>query len=140
MKYLLSVLAITLGGNIYAQSNGSNQVDSRIAEVYGSSLSQILAHDNQRLTVLNQLINERIQIIDQDSVSAKLKFPALNAQPIFNKYVPTLSIDAVYNPVTFNPLKYDLNFFEWGDRGYWINGTNKILFIQGFKNYNANSQ
>jgi hypothetical protein len=140
MKYLLSALAISLGSTIYAQSNSANQVDPRIAEVYGNSLSQILAHDNQRLTVLNQLLKERIQIVDQDSASAKEKFPALYAQPIFNKYVPSLTVDAAYNAASFNPLKYDLDFFQWGDRGYWINGTNKVLFIQGFKNYNANNQ
>src|SRR5690606_29918882 len=127
-------------GNIYAQSNGTNQVDARIAEVYGSSLTHILSNDDQRLTMLNQLLNERIQIIDQDSTSAKEKFPSLNAQPIFNKYVANLVVDGSYNPSTFNPLKYDLKFFEWGDLGYWINGTNKVLFIQGFKNYNTNSQ
>lgn len=140
MKYLLSVLAISLAGSSYAQSNGTNQVDPRIAEIYGGSLNQILNHDSQRLTILNQLLNERIQVIDLDSATAKLKFPALDAQPIFNKYVSNLTVGGSYDPNTFNPLKYDLTFFEWGDRGYWINGTNKVLFIQGFKNYNAINQ
>lgn len=125
---------VAMSYQVQAQ-NPSAAVNPKIAAIYGTHLNAIIAQDPQRLEVLNQLLNERIVIMDQDSVSAKQKFPALLSQPLFNKYVPDLTADAVYNPNTFNPLKYDLPFFTYGDAGYWINGTNKVLLIRGMRNF-----
>ncbi|RQO30765.1 hypothetical protein DBR32_08540 [Taibaiella sp. KBW10] len=134
-KILLFLFAgLGLFGQAQAQSSNST-INPKIAAVYGSSLNSILAQDPQRLALLNQLLNERIQIMDLDAATAMDKFPALNNQPLFNKYVPGLSAETVYNPNTFNPLKYDLPFFNYGDVGFWINGTNKVLLIRGMRNF-----
>lgn len=136
-KILLLLFAgLTISSQLQAQSaTGSTTVNPKIAAVYGNSLDAIIAQDPQRLTILNQLLDKRIQIMDLDKVTAMNKFPALSAQPLFNKYVPGLTVEAGYNPHTFNPLKYDLPFFSYGDVGYWIDGTDKVLLIRGMKTF-----
>ncbi|MBL7704417.1 MAG: hypothetical protein JNM21_02605 [Taibaiella sp.] len=134
---LFIATSLSLSTLSQAQTNGNQVIDPRIAEVYGGSLDQLLNSDPDRLKILNELLNNRIKVIELDAATAQQKFPALNSQPIFNKYVHDLTVGP-YNAATFNPLKYDLKFFEYGDSGYWINGTNKVLFITGFKNYTAN--
>lgn len=131
--FLLCAGLVT-GYTLEAQTN-TGAVNPKITAVYGSHLNTITSQDPQRLGLLNQLLNERIQIMELDQATAMDKFPALSNQPVFNKYVPGLTVDAVYNAATFNPLKYNLAFFNYGDVGYWIDGTNKVLMIKGMKNF-----
>ncbi|MNS31819.1 MULTISPECIES: hypothetical protein [Edaphocola] len=122
------------GYTMKAQTN-TGAVNPKITAVYGTHVNTLMSQDPQRLTLLNQLLTDRIQIMELDQATAMDKFPALSNQPVFNKYVPGLTVDAVYNPATFNPLKYNLSFFNYGDVGYWIDGTNKVLMIRGMKNF-----
>lgn len=133
----VAVTMSLLSGTCFAQS-GNGATDPKILEVYGSSWNDIKTQDPERAQQLNHLLNNRIQILDMDSASAKDKFPALASQPLFTKYVPNITAPHSFSTATFNPLIYDLKFFEYGDSGYWINGTNKVLFITGFKNSLSN--
>lgn len=126
-----------LTGTCFAQS-GNGAVDPKILEVYGSSWNDINTQDPERAQQLTNLLQNRVQILDMDSTSAKDKFPSLASQPLFTKYVNNIVAPHSFDAATFNPLIYDLKFFENGDSGYWINGTNKVLFITGHKNSASN--
>ena len=131
---LLLCTTIFVGYTTQAQTS-TGSVNPKIAAVYGNQLNAVMTQDPQRLSLLNQLLNERIQIMEMDQATAMQKFPSLFSQPLFNKYAPDLTADVVYNAATFNPLKYNLSFFNYGDVGYWIDGTSKVLLIKGMKNF-----
>lgn len=129
---IISVSSITTVAN--AQS-ATATIDPRISEVYGNSIQQLIANDPHKLPLLTQLLNQRIEIIEMDMTVASSKFSPLSQQPLFTKFNANLVPDVLSTGI-INPLKYDLNFFNFGDSGYWIDGTNKVLFIKGMKNFN----
>lgn len=105
----------------------ATSVDPRISEVYAAQTSQI-ASDPQRLKDLNGILNRYVIITEKLTPSDK--FPKLSTVPLFNKYNPNLTRDAVVNKDNFNILKYDLDFYSKYTKVYRIDNTDFILVIE----------
>lgn len=112
----------------------AQQVNSKIQEVYGDKTQEIVQSDPERIKLLNDLLDNRIKIIEMP-VNEKEVYPKLSDMPLLNKYNSQLQRDLVFNPDTFNPLKYSLNFFSLKTEVYRVDNTAFLIVInsQGSK-------
>jgi len=125
IHYSFIILLMTFIGvnNVYSQ-----EINPKIQEVYGSKLQELVINEPEHLSRLNDLLDNRIKIIESD-VSPLEKYTKLSQVTLLNKYNPSLIRDAVFNPLVFNPLKYDFNFFPKSTVVYRVDGTNYLIVI-----------
>ena len=116
------------------QNSIAQQLNPKIQEVYGSMTEQILQSNPDRIKLLNDLLENRIKIIESPAVSED-KYIKLSTVTLLNKYNPSLSRDAVFDTLNFNPLKYNFNFFSKTASVYRVDNTDFIIVInpQTFK-------
>lgn len=125
---------LTLSFNGFAQTSTKSSLE-KIQEVYGSYWNEVIKVDNDRQKVLTDLLENRVEIIDQPFVEGE-KYDKLLSVPLFNKYNSQLEKDVQFDLDTFNILKYDLNFFSSREQVYRIDGTNYIVYIKSTKTNN----
>lgn len=104
------------------------QIDPKISEVYGNKTQEIFQNDPDRLKALTDLLNNRIKIVESP-VNGDDKYTKLSSISLLNKYNSNLKRDVVFNPNTFNPLKYNLNFFTTEVQIYRVDNTDYIIVI-----------
>lgn len=126
------MLALTFNG--FAQTSKKSSLE-KIQEVYGSYWNEVIKVDKDRQKVLTDLLENRVEIIDQPFVEGE-KYDKLLSVPLFNKYNSQLEKDVQFDLDTFNILKYDLNFFSSREQVYRIDGTNYIVYIKSIKTNN----
>ena len=106
----------------------AQQVNAKIQEVYGDKTQEIVQNDPERIKVLNDLLDNRIKIVESPIVGED-KYPKLSSVPLANKYNPNLQRDLVFDPNNFNPLKYNMNFFTPTVQIYRVDNTDYIIVI-----------
>lgn len=111
---------------LYAQEAMLNH---NISEVYGEENFQVIIEDEARYNFFKKLLDFRIEYVEEN-YSMDEKFPKLSSVPILNKYNPSLSRDAFFDPSTFNPLKYDMNFSSQTTQVYRIDNTPFLIVIK----------
>jgi len=107
----------------------AQQVNAKIQEVYGDKTQEIAQNDPERIKLLNDLLDNRIKIIESPIVGED-KYPKLSSVPLANKYNPNLQRDLVFDPNNFNPLKYNMNFFTSEVQIYRVDNTDYLIVIQ----------
>jgi hypothetical protein len=111
-------------------SANAQQVNAKIQEVYGDKTQELVINDPVRLDFLNDLLDNRIKIIESPLSDNNEKEPKLSSVELLNKYNPALTRDAVFDPLNFNPLKYNFNFFPKTVSVYRVDNTNYLIVIQ----------
>lgn len=106
----------------------AQQVNAKIQEVYGDKTQEIVQNDPERIKVLNDLLDNRIKIIESPAVGED-KYTKLSTVPLLNKYNPSLTRDLVFDPNNFNPLKYSMNFFTSQVQIYRVDNTDYLIVI-----------
>uniref|UniRef100_UPI00404AC926 hypothetical protein n=2 Tax=Flavobacterium sp. TaxID=239 RepID=UPI00404AC926 len=119
---------------LYSQSSGIQQnviqnIDSKIIEVYQNELNIILERDPERITFINKLLNERIKYME-DKLTSTDKYKKLSEVTLFNKYNENLTRDTVFDPQTFNPLKYKFNFYSQFTQVYRVDNSDYVIVIE----------
>ena len=126
------MVLVFLSCSVWAQQGKTvqkDQVDPRIVEVYGDQLENMVLRFESRLNSLNTLLNERI-VIEELPYSEGEGFTKLSEVPLFNKYNKNLKRDEVFNPKTFNALKYNMAFFTAREKViYRVDNTPYIVKI-----------
>jgi hypothetical protein len=107
----------------------SQQVNAKIQEVFGTKTQELVANDPERLALLNDLLDNRVKIIEL-SITSTEKYAKLSQVALVNKYNASLTRDAVFDPLNFNPLKYDLNILPKTPMVYRVDNTNYLIVIQ----------
>lgn len=132
-KLLLGLaLAISCHALVNAQQHQApSAVDPRIVEVYGSHLTEVTSHDPERLRVLNDLLQHRVEV-RQMAYDPNEKIPALANAPLFNKYNTQVAHQPTYSASSFNILRYNIPLYLNYDVMYRID-PNYIVLIKGFK-------
>lgn len=97
----------------------------KIEEVYGPNF-----FDNKQdlLRHFHHLLSYRIEYKNLPPTTDE-KYPKLSAVPLMNKH-GEISIDRGFNPNTFNPLRYELNFFSKQTQIYRIDDSDYVLIIK----------
>ena len=107
----------------------AQQINPKIQEVYGDKTQEILQNDPERIKVLNDLLDNRIKIVESPVVGED-KYTKLSTVPLQNKYNPDLKRDLSFDPASFNPLKYGMNFFTSEVQIYRVDNTDYLIVIQ----------
>lgn len=102
---------------------------SFIKEVYKSSAKAIVFDDNQFLKDIKHLLRNRVVIYEDNNPKTQKKAKLLSEIELFNTYNKNLQRDKTFNPSTFNPLKYKLDFFAKGTYVYRVDDTNYFIQI-----------
>lgn len=123
--FLFVICLIFMGIN----SSEAQQANAKIQEVYGDKYQEISTNDPERIKLLSDLLENRIKIVEVSSVGED-KYPKLSSVALLNKYNPNLTRDVAFDVNTFNPLKYNLNFFSTKTEVYRIDNTDYLLVIQ----------
>ncbi|MFK7749562.1 MAG: hypothetical protein AB8B65_14295 [Kordia sp.] len=105
-----------------------HQVDNFIKEVYGDQAQKLIFSNKQRYQTLRKLIVERMKIVKQPKIRGK-ESPNITAEGMLTTYNKNLKHDG-FNKATFNPLKYNIQFFDIATRAYRIDNTEYLLIIQ----------
>jgi hypothetical protein len=105
------------------------QINPKILEIYGDKTQSLVIDEPQHLERLNDLLDNRIKIIESQ-ISGEEKNVKLSQVALLNKYNPYLTRDIAFDPLNFNPLKYDFNFFPKSTAVYRVDNTNYIIVIQ----------
>ena len=123
--FLFVICLIFMGIN----SSEAQQANAKIQEVYGDKYQEISTNDPERIKLLSDLLENRIKIVEVSSVGED-NYPKLSSVALLNKYNPNLTRDVAFDVNTFNPLKYNLNFFSTKTEVYRIDNTDYLLVIQ----------
>lgn len=121
---LLSIMISSLG--CFAQSKSPKE---KISEVYGTYWNEIVSQDNQRESVIIDLLENRVDITEVPYEEGE-KYILLSSVPLFNKYNNELKRDDKFVLESFNILKYDIPFFSSLYQMYRIDGTNYVIIIK----------
>lgn len=124
-----SFLTIMLVAFVNISNVNAQQINAKIQEVYGDKTQELVINDPIRLDFLNDLLNNRIKIIESP-LSDNEKEPMLSSIELLNKYNPALKRDIEFDPLNFNPLKYNFNFFPKTASVYRVDNTNYLIVIQ----------
>ena len=101
-----------------------------LEEVYGDKLNEYVLSKPQRLKDIKHLLRNRIVIKQIDGVTDNNKYQTLSQVGLFNRYNGSLTMDTNYDPITFNPLKYNLDYHRRGSIMYRIDNTNYFIIIK----------
>ena len=97
----------------------------KITEVYGPSFP----NDNPGMyQKMEDLLNNRIRYT-QVAQEPNEKYTKLSSRGLLNKNNPSMTRDQTFNEGTFNPLKYDLNFYAKTTQIYRIDNSNYLIVI-----------
>ena len=130
-RIFISTLVLAFALNCSAQTTSASnitvtpKVKAFAEEVFKNSPNFITP---ELLSVLQEHYN-RMEV-KQEPVSANEKYTLLSKTYFVNKYNPDLKKEgASFNPDTFNPVKYGLNFDAREDIVYRVDNTNYIIYI-----------
>lgn len=102
---------------------------NQIIEVYGECAEKEVLNRPQRLRDIKHLLRNRIEyklIVQEDLKPLKM----LSEIPLFNVYVSSLKRDTAFNPESFNPLKYNIDFFSTTGTMIKVDKTNYYIIIK----------
>ena len=100
--------------------------EAQIAQVHGDYTIKLSA--DQRNWQLNCL--SRCEVVAGTAPElAGLSIPNLSTVGLNNKFVSTLTIDTTYNIASFNPLKYQIDFFKEVDQYFKIGSSAYVLKV-----------
>ena len=102
----------------------------QITEVYGEHAEEDILSKPQRLKDVKHILRNRVEIIEHPGKDLS-SFENLSTVPLFNHYNKGLSRDASYNASTFNPLKYQFNFYSReGSKTYRFDNSQFLVIIK----------
>lgn len=138
---LTSSVAFSQPGSIYEKQksvtfneNVKNPLTSveleMITEVYGETTSQNVLNNPIRLKNIKNILRNRVEFIELPGDKQRKSNGLLSEVPLMTYYVSDLKRDAVFNPKTFNPLKYLFNFNSNNSELYKVDGTNYYIYIK----------
>ncbi len=103
---------------------------SQIKEVYAEYSNQYVLDKPQRLKDIKNILRNRViirQIQNRNDVKNVIE---LSDVALFNDFNSELKRDITFNPDTFNPLKYKLNFYSRSGYMYHVDGTNYYIILK----------
>jgi len=133
LKFILGLLlfvSVSASAQIAPTSTATlvltNNNDTKIAEVYGTNLPI----DSPSLYLaLMALLNNRISFKNEVELAGE-KYPKLSSLPLLNKNNPSLTHDTAFDRNTFNPLKYNMVFFDTKSAHiYRFDGTDILIMV-----------
>lgn len=113
----------------------SNELN-KLKSVYGAALQTEILERPTRVLAMKEILRNRVLVKEVSDPKNQKPCPLLSEVPLFDVYAPRLKTDAVFNPSTFNPLKYDFQFHKPGYQMFRVDGSNYFIIIKP-QHYNS---
>lgn len=111
------------------QSNFENFV----REAYGEKADELVFDRSSRLKTLKNLFaNSFIFVENGHGIAVPEYFPELSTVPLVKRYNSALTRNS-FDPNTFNPFKYEFNFYSKERQFFHVDGTNYFIIIEPFQ-------
>jgi len=142
MRTFLTMIAMLLFVHVHSQNENSEPLvpqsefiklnlenfDSYLNEVYQDQISYTHLNDSRHYNRLKSLMENRM-FITYFPYHDTEKYVNTLDMPLFNIYNPNLEYDYEFDLNSFNPFKYDLDFYPKLTKFYRIAHTNYALII-----------
>ena len=102
----------------------------KITEAYGEYSKKYVLDNPERLRSVKNILRNRVIIKQINSVNEQKEAPLLSTVSLFDSYVPNISRDLNFNPDTFNPLKYNFEFYSKSASMFKVDNTNYYIIIK----------
>ena len=106
----------------------------QLKEVYGDKLQEYILSKPHRLKAIKNIFRNRVEIIELSDPKDQKDCELLSEVSLFNYYVKDLKRELVFNKNTFNPFKYNFNFYSRGSHMYRVDNTNYFILIKSQHN------
>lgn len=103
---------------------------SQIIEVYGEYAEKYVFKNATRLRNIKQILRNRVVIKLVTNKKEKKPCPNLSEVSLFDNYVSSLERDRIFDPKTFNPLKYNFEFHSISASMFQVDNTNYYIIIK----------
>ncbi|MBV7269952.1 hypothetical protein [Winogradskyella luteola] len=107
----------------------SNEL-SKIQEVYQESTKKQVLDRPAYVKRIKHLLRNRFSIIQINIKEKQRNYTLLSEVDLFNHYNKNLKRDTNFNRQTFNPLKYNFDFYPSENKLYRVDGTNYFIQIK----------
>ena len=124
---LTKVTPITYKDNINIPLNNHELL--MINEVYDEYAQQFILDNPNKLKSIKNTLRNRVRIYEE-KIKDLSNLQKLSQVPLFKTFNDKLERHIVFNPNTFNPLKYDFNYNSRDKtKSYRVDNTNYIIVI-----------
>ncbi|MFN2261425.1 MAG: hypothetical protein ABR595_05120 [Psychroflexus sp.] len=137
-NYTKIVLMTVVGlfANMLIAQNGhevhkpnSDKYDQFIEEVYGDQADELVFSKPLRYKSIKKMLNERVEFIQYSKSPGQNHFTNITEVGMFDEY-KSVSEDLIFDPTTFNILKYDIDFYKLHEeQRFLFKDTNFVIVI-----------
>ncbi|MAB31253.1 MAG: hypothetical protein CMP78_06690 [Formosa sp.] len=103
---------------------------AKLKEVYGAALKTEILDRPTRVLTIKEILRNRVILREITDPNKQKPCPKLSEIPLFDAFVSTLKRDTVFNPYSFNPLKYDFKYHRPGFQLIRVDNTNYFIIIK----------
>jgi len=103
---------------------------SQIVEVYGEFADKYVFNNPHRLKSIKHILRNRVEIKLITEDKNKKACPKLSEVSVLNGFVSTLKRDKSFDLNSFNPLKYNFEFYSRAAAMYHVDGTSYYIIIK----------
>jgi len=103
---------------------------AKLKEVYGAALKTEILDRPARVLTIKEILRNRVIVREITDPNKQKQCPKLSEIPLFDAFVSTLKRDVVFNPKSFNPLKYDFKYHKTGFQLIRVDNTNYFIIIK----------
>lgn len=103
---------------------------AKLKEVYGAALKTEILDRPTRVLTIKEILRNRVILREITDPNKQKPCPKLSEIPLFDAFVSTLKRDVVFNPKSFNPLKYDFKYHKPGFQLIRVDNTNYFIIIK----------
>ena len=120
--------SINFNSNTKAPLNNAEL--AKLKEVYGSALKTEILDRPSRLLTIKEIFRNRVILREITDLNKQKLCPKLSEIPLFDTFVSDLKREAIFNPYSFNPLKYDFKYHKPGFQLFRVDNTNYFIIIK----------
>ena len=103
---------------------------AKLKEVYGAALKTEILDRPARVLTIKEILRNRVIVREITDPIKQKPCHKLSEIPLFDAFVSTLKRDVVFNPNSFNPLKYDFKYHKPGFQLIRVDNTNYFIIIK----------
>lgn len=103
---------------------------AQIIEVYGDYADKFIFSKPHRLKSVKHLLRNRIIIKQVTNTNDRKPCTKLSEVTLCDGFVEGLERDKTFDPETFNPLKYNFEFYSRSASMYQVDNTNYYIIIK----------
>ena len=103
---------------------------NKLTAVYGPALKNEILERPTRVLAIKEILRNRVVLKELTDPRSHKPCPMLSEVSVFDTFVTKLKRDVVFNPNTFNPLKYNFEFHKSGFQMFRVDGSNYFIIIK----------